>query len=262
MPQVTIRVLTEAANRQIRSLIKARDGLGRGDLLAEIDHMIDAHGSWLDGPSASAALPHLDGTRKSSGDGEAAVELHRSLSGLTRVEASDSRLWNALSLTTYRNYVDERWGGGGASAEAWNLRRVLPVEVSGMRPLARQALSRLWWTAHVLHDPYMTMPLSRETGDPYAYVPVAFSVEDLRAGVMERGFWGLAGFPLLVFESIRRLEIEGARLSREQYRNFLRRVLMMTGHTRLDYLIANDALQAASLMDGAVREALEMKSKD
>ena len=113
MPQEAIRVLTEAANRQIRSLIKARDGVDRPELLAEIDQLLDAPGSWLNGPSPSGSLPQLDGAGGSSKDGDAAIALHRSLSGLTRVEASDSRLWNALGLTTYRNYIEQRWGDGG-----------------------------------------------------------------------------------------------------------------------------------------------------
>lgn len=262
MPQEAIRVLTEAANRQIRSLIKARAGADRGELLTEIDQLLEVSGSWLNGPSPSAALPQLDGTGKSSGDGEAAIALHRSLSGLTRVEASDSRLWNALGLTTYRTYIEDRWGDGGASSDAWVSRRVLPVDVSGMRPLARQALSRLWWTAHVLHDPFTIMPLSRETGNPYAYVPLAFEVEDLRAGVMERGYWGLGGFPLLLFETIRKLEGEGLRLDREKYRTLLPRMLIITGHTRLDYLIANEPRRAASLMEEIARNVLEMKFED
>jgi len=262
MPQEAIRVLTEAANRQVRSLIKARDGVDRPELLAEIDQLLDATGSWLNGPSPSGALPQLDGAGESSKDGDAAIALHRSLSGLTRVEASDSRLWNALGLTTYRNYIEQRWGDGGASSEAWASRRVLPVDVSGMRPLARQSLSRLWWTAQVLHDPFLIMPLSKEAGDPYAYVPLAFSVEDLRAGVMERGYWGLGGFPLLLFETIRRLESEGLHLDRGRYRILLRRMLIITGHTRLDYLIANEPRRAANLMEEVARSVLEMNPEE
>lgn len=262
MAHDSIRVLAEVANRQIRSLAVARAASDRGELLLEIDRVLEDSGAWLEGPQPVGALPDLDGGAKASGDGAAAVALHRSLSRLTRVEASDSRLWNALGLTIYREYVEERWENGNSSFEAWVQRRLLPVEVGSMRSLARHALSRLWWTAHVLHDPYLTMPLSREVGDPYAYVTRAFAVEDIRAGMMERNYWGINGFPLLLLETLRKLEAEGVEMKRDQYRAFLSRSLIMTGHTRVDYMIAANPADAAERMAETARAVFQSDLRD
>lgn len=241
MPTEQIRVLSESANRQIRALAKARSNDGRKELLDEIAVQLADPGLWIAGPRLSAELPVLDGAAGADGDATAAIGLHRALAGLSRVEASDSRLWNALSLTYYKDYVETRWPDRRGKFESWSSRRLLPVNVTAMRPLARHALTRLWWTARMLHDPYLTMPWSRETRDPYAYVKVAFEVEDLRAGVMERNYWGLGGFPLLIFETVRELGNDSRAVSREQYRDLFKRALVMTGYTRVDFLVSADS---------------------
>ena len=79
---------------------------------------------------------------------------------------------------------------------------------------------------------------------------------------MERGYWGLGGFPLILFETIRRLESEGLHLDRGRYRILLRRMLIITGHTRLDYLIANEPRRAANLMEEVARSVLEMNPEE
>jgi hypothetical protein len=256
MPAEKIPVLTEAANRQVRALVTARARTDRKTLLAEVEEQLRDPRMWIAGPHPREELPKLDEVARYEGDGVAAVQLHRALANLSRVEASDSRLWNALSLTRYRDYVEGRWGDREVKLDTWTSRRLLPIDVNAMRPLARHTLTRLWWTAHILHDPYLIMPFSQETGDPYAYVELAFAHEDLRAGVMERSYWGLGGFPLLLFETVRRLEQDSKSLTRDQYRLFLRQAMVATGHTRVDYVIFTDPSRALSDLEAAARSVL------
>lgn len=253
MPADQIPVLTEAANRQVRALVTARSSSDRNILLAEVAESLQNPAMWIAGPRPQHDLPDLNAETAREDDGKAAVRLHRALSSLSRVEASDSRLWNALSLTSYREYVEGRWRDRESTLDTWVSRRILPTEVKSMRPLTRHALTRLWWTAQILHDPYLIMPLSKETGDPYAYTELAFTHEDLRAGVMERNYWGLGGFPLLLLETVRRFDRDSNALNREQYRAFFRRALLATGHTRVDYVIAEDPGRALRELESIAR---------
>lgn len=84
-----------------------------------------------------------------------APRLHAALR-LARREASNSALWNFLSLRLAPDYVFWRWGTGGT---------VAPNRFKG--PSHTQALSRLWWAAELFRD-----------ADDYAPVATACSNQE------------------------------------------------------------------------------------
>lgn len=107
------------------------------------------------------AMDRFEGVRPTVSDAWLAPRLHHTLR-MTRVEATDSALWNFIALRVAPDYVRWRWGQqkDGRSVVGQTAR------FSGRWDL--QSLSRLWWAAEMFRD-----------GDDYRPVEIACANQDV-----------------------------------------------------------------------------------
>jgi hypothetical protein len=119
-------------------------------------------------------------TERVGSDGEMAASLHKTLTGLTRREASDPDLWAYLCCFGCPQYVRWRWTTNKPSA-MW-------VRYAGN--IRRNALARLWWWAEVTHDS------SKATSDARRYV-ITRDVQNRQSLMLYFGDCAFSGHPLL-----------------------------------------------------------------
>ncbi len=81
--------------------------------------------------------------------------LYDSLRDLTPLQATNARLWSFLAHETYYSYAVKRWSGG----KNWIKERMFCGSSPSTRTLERNAISRLWWFAHLTYD--------ESSSDPY-----------------------------------------------------------------------------------------------
>lgn len=134
---------------------------------------------------ASDQLPELlvaPSKTQSVGDAYNAVELHKVLSSLSPAMAADQRLWAWLTHGRYFNYCQTRW-------PATN-RNVVLSRWFFAKGIQRNAIGRLWWSAHLTHAPWdRAACLERyRKDDPYHYTPILLGNQDIYQGLVERDF--------------------------------------------------------------------------
>jgi hypothetical protein len=127
----------------------------------------------------SLELP-VDGDYK---DTENAIRFHRALQHLTPLQARDPRLWTRLAHVELWPYMRVRWDAAKHMADRGRAARFVEsryfVAQSQSRALLRHGIARLWWTAHLSHDP------DRE--NPYELTTVLLSTLDITQQIVERG---------------------------------------------------------------------------
>lgn len=127
-------------------------------------------------------LPELLPSQKGShSDFENSKRLHQSLSVLNPVQATDERFWTYLAHASYWGYMTSRWAIDPDNIESARnkIERRYFVRGSGLRGVALNGLSRLWWAAH------LTIDRDRED-DPYWLTRVFFGRSDIATGLLER----------------------------------------------------------------------------
>lgn len=240
-----VDVITVNGNRQVWADLGRPEPGARHEAWIRLCSTTAAGLERISGPEISGELPELDPHAES--DALSSIALHRCLRGLSRVEASDSRLWNALALETYSTYVDERFPRVDVQWGTWSGRRLLPTDPS-KRALLRHALSRLWWAVEMMRSP--------EDGDDgelaYARVASLWKRQDLFSTIMGQEIGGIGPLAVLLVEVVE--ELSGIRdagegsepsestgvSSRRFERAFLRRALQESGVIRLEYVAALD----------------------
>jgi len=99
------------------------------------------------------------------------------------LQARDPRLWTRLSHVEFWPYMRSRWPvekRHRAEDEAVRyIRAHYFVAQSQSRALLRNGIARLWWTAHVSHDP--------DRQNPYELTSVLLSSLDITQQLLERG---------------------------------------------------------------------------
>ena len=170
-------------------------------------------------------------------DAELARLIHLALSGLTRRELTDPRMWQWLTTVPFRQYVIARWApecdlNPGAAGKSNIHQRFCGAEsISGV---ARNALGRLFWVAE-----------ATSTSGDYELTRRAFKNADLLVGVFERRL-GLE--PRLARTCIEKLEGVGEPIHRVALRilnySLSTVVVEVLSDSEVDALVA-DALSTA-----------------
>ena len=116
-------------------------------------------------------------------DFENAVRMHRALPHLTREQASDPRLWVRLTHVEGWEYMRRRWDVRPKIREDKNpvgyvTEHYFVASSSPSRALTRNGMSRLWWYAHLTHDP--------KRAEPYELTRVLLSALDIAQQLLER----------------------------------------------------------------------------
>jgi hypothetical protein len=151
-----------------------------------------------------------DGAIDPSSDAVFAPVVHRTLEHLPQQHLLDHRFWQWLTCVEFRDYVRARWAPDvdfevDATLKPSQQARFLGN--AGLNGLGRNALSRLFWAAHVMQD----------ANEDYALTKALFKKQDLSVGVIERSF-GL--IPAVARACARNL----ADLSEREHRDALKRL--------------------------------------
>jgi hypothetical protein len=125
--------------------------------------------------------PPTGGSGELLGDAENAIRLHRALSSLTPLQASDERLWAWLCHIPFRDYVAQRHLGDLSGVKLVNkIRSRFFVAGRDSRALMRNALARLWWGASLTYD--------KAAEDPYELTRVLFFRQETVKNLLENNF--------------------------------------------------------------------------
>jgi hypothetical protein len=115
-------------------------------------------------------------------DLENAIRIHKAFRQLTPLQARDPRLWTRLGHVDLWAYMRKRWPVERFAKNRDKAVRFIEaryfVPQSQSRALLRNGIARLWWTAHLSHDP------SRK--NPYELTAVLLSTLDITQQILER----------------------------------------------------------------------------
>ena len=135
-----------------------------------------------------------------------AIAVYEWLEALTDVQARDPRLWVYLTHVVFPDYCRTRWPIPADEAKArssivdhWFLKG------RGLASLRRNALARLWWAARLTKEPWRNHAFaSFVQSDPYAYLRVLFSNQDIYQCLLERRYGASLNVLIPALEAIRR----------------------------------------------------------
>jgi Family of unknown function (DUF6339) len=115
-------------------------------------------------------------------DLENAIRVHKALRQLTPVPARDPRVWTRLCHVEGWTYMRKRWDLERTKDDFEQGVRFITqryfVAQSESRALLRNGIARLWWTAHLTHDP--------NRDNSYELTGVLFSTLDITQTILER----------------------------------------------------------------------------
>jgi len=168
-------------------------------------------------------------------DTENAIRFHKVLRHLTPLQARDPRLWTRLAHVELWAYMRQRWNIERHIANRDRATRYVEaryfVAQSQSRALLRHGIARLWWTAHLSHDP------DRE--NPYELTTVLLSTLDITQQIVERGMGRAAnivrGFLAFLLTN-RELLLTGGDKNRARLRRLAKHLNMYGGVCVLDLL--------------------------
>ena len=188
-------------------------------------------------PAAPLELEAPDG--KETKDFENAVQVHKAFPHLTPLQARDPRLWTRLTHVECWAYMRKRWDvtrvvGDDAKRQRYVLEHYF-IQNRQSRALLRNGLARLWWYAHLTHDP--------RRSDPYELTRVLLSSLDIAKLLLEVNM-GRAPHVRTAFLDFLRLNADRLGTSSEQRRTRIRTLAkslnLRGGVTLLDCLETGD----------------------
>ncbi|MDC0176167.1 DUF6339 family protein [Planctomycetaceae bacterium] len=183
-------------------------------------------------------------------DATNAIELYQSLQPLdgdrrrplTTVEASDRRLWAYMTHGPYLDYCRERFPKRhedsdkymGYIRDHWFFRR---------GRLRRNAVSRLWWAAHLTVCPWKADPELEflTTEDQFYYTRILTKVQDIYQGIVERDFGRSLKVRILILDVLDRFQDRGVSLT-DLCLEIFKRVNIISKHRDLGSIPAESLL--------------------
>ncbi|MFA4987896.1 MAG: DUF6339 family protein [Candidatus Brocadiia bacterium] len=196
-----------------------------------------------------------DGDHK---DTENAIRFHKALRHLTPLQARDPRLWTRLAHVELWPYMRQRWNAERHMANRDRAARYVEtryfVTQSQSRALLRHGIARLWWTAHLSHDP------DRE--NPYELTAVLLSTLDITQQIVERGM-GRAdninkGFLAFLLGNGGVL-LSGGDKNRTRIRRLAKHLNMLGGVCVLDLLSQSDVAEILAKEFARIQESEAVK---
>lgn len=257
MPGQTLPVFTQSYLESLESL--ARDGSGVMSYLAPSITVADQD-FFRSAARGEGLQPQLTG--RAEDDVDDAIRLHQFLR-LSRLEASDPRLWAYLAHITFRPYMQKRWpvkgdvvslGAEEVRASASKLVISRWFTTGKARSLGRHGLSRLWWATELTWAPWEREPADGplRQSDKYHYTRLLFTNQSLLQELLDRKI-GWSG-PVLV-GMLHALEAEGVLQSgRKVWRPFFREANFMLGYRKLSALDTATCIDVFSVLAKSVSE--------
>lgn len=133
---------------------------------------------WLNENSQIFAPPPIlllpETGRPTQHDAENAKRIFTWLRDISPTLAMEERLWACLTHYVFPDYMAARWPVKSSSI----IRRRYLFEGKSFASLTRNGISRLWWSAHLTHEP------TRE--NPFELTETLFLRQDIQVSLLER----------------------------------------------------------------------------
>lgn len=219
--------------------IRLQDSDHPDTFLGRVDEMADQARYLIALPQSIEFLEPLESGKNSkeasSLDGKNAVALYEAIGAIDRSNASDPRLWTYLSMVFLREYMLIRWPISDPEKFKDRVQDHWLMTSSSARKLMRNGAARLWWTAHLTHDPYLERKLTSETGDPFAYTKWVLENENRRQSIFERRIGRSPRLRWAIMETMEELQRDRGESSMSS-KAMLRKLFLHTGYQRLEAL--------------------------
>lgn len=230
MVELQARAVTSSALLSIKSALDSTES--PEDFLAEVDAILGQSSSVLELPFETERPDPLEvetagGVARDVTNGPLVYEF---LGSLDPANASDTRLWTYLAFVTYRDYMERRWALD--SVKNWKQRvdsRWLMLNASRGK-LVRHGIARLWWVSSLTYDPKCEQPLSKATGDPFAYTRAVLQNEDRVLGLFDREVGALGQVVRAVLEYA---AVAGGRATGTHIRALMKELTLVYGYRDL-----------------------------
>ncbi|WP_415895285.1 DUF6339 family protein [Neptuniibacter sp. PT34_22] len=145
--------------------------------------------------------PVLEGD-KTLNESENALKVYEYLGGLNRTQAADIRLWSTLTHTVFWNYCRKRWAinGTGSVLEHW-----FEKKGGGLAALRRNAISRLWWAAHLTVAPWEGNKEFEifQDSDRAIYTGILLSQQQIFFDVLERSYGSSSKIRICLLDALK-----------------------------------------------------------
>lgn len=146
--------------------------------------------------------PLLETETRAGKDAENAILVYEYLGRLSRTQASDQRLWVTLCHTTFWDYCKKRWPQ--ATSQNYILEHWFEKSGGGLGALRRNAISRLWWAAHLTLAPWENDPELEifRSPDRTMYTKILLSQAQIFQDVLERKLGSNERFRICLLHSL------------------------------------------------------------
>lgn len=197
---------------------------------------LDAEGLFMETPlRPCSAIPVLAASAGQSSqelaasDADNAIAIHRYLGGLTELQASDRRLWVYLTHAEFFNYCRLRFPFRSSTNDVNN---VIDHWFFGKGKLRRNAISRLWWAAHLTYAPWKECEELRrfQKDDEYFYTRFILKNQDIYQGIIERDFGSSLVVRIVSLDVLAEAESQTSSLTQLATR-FTKNLNLLASHT-------------------------------
>ena len=161
-------------------------------------------------------------------DAENVKRVYGHLKGLSDSQASDERIWVALTLGSQSNYMEFRWS---IKNEDEMLNRYF-FNYSPQRSLFRNGMSRLWWIGRVTYDD------SRE--DPYEFTKFMCKYQDFIESFCGRNIFNNPKVMKATIAALFDANKDGKEMTRNLIRSVGKYVNLLAGTYIIDFIEYND----------------------
>ncbi len=173
-------------------------------------------------------------------DLENSKRIYTALKHLSPAQASDERLWAAMTHSFFWKYMRARWPIEKHLTKDDRLKSKEGLAsryfIKGSKGLVRNGIARLWWYGNVSYD--------EEREDKFELTAVMLKYQDVAQNILERNFSRNHTVIKAVLEVLRDLEAkETPFYKRENFRLLMEYINSIGGVTVLDALALSDVKQ-------------------
>lgn len=160
--------------------------------------------------------------KESLTDAENVRRLYSHMSFLSDSQASDERIWAALSLSDFVDYMRYRWPAKDAS----DITNRYLFGYSPQRSLFRNGIARLWWIGRFTHE--------SKRSDPYELTKFLCGDQDFIENICGRNIFNNPEIGKTVIEALLDAKKSGIELSRFKIREMAKYLNLIGGTYLLD----------------------------
>lgn len=135
--------------------------------------------------------------------------IYQSLKEIPVRAAADKRLWTTLTHRELWSYVSKRWPFMEDQDKALNnIHQHWLFKFSDRTAFTRNAISRLWWAAHLTYSPWEkeeSLKVFQDDNNPFKYTKIMTSLSQLWFDVTEREWGGSLIYRICFLETYNRI---------------------------------------------------------